>query len=250
MSASLVDECYRRACDAKRSAEMATIPSQKTHFSELEQRWLRAASTVASKTSLGGNGTAELKILNARKRRPRKFTPERLEQIRNLIALGKSKEEIAELLGVTVGTLQVTCSKRGISLRRPKLDTGLDSPGHEVPHTAGPIPSPVTVNSVRFAFKQVDELVQGALHNETAAPRPDDIEPQQGNCANLALTMYLRGRRRTVPLRLSNEVITALALESQLRETSLGQLVGEIVAGAVAAGLSGMLDEPRRADAA
>jgi len=55
--------------------------------------------------------------------------------------------------------------------------------------------------------------------------------------------MYLRGRQRTVPLRLSNEVITALALESQLREMSLSQLVGEIVAGAVAAGLSGRLNE-------
>jgi hypothetical protein len=92
--------------------------------------------------------------------------------------------------------------------------------------------------------------VQGALHNETAAPRLDDIEPQQGNGANLALTMYLRGRQRTVPLRLSNEVITALALESQLREMSLSQLVGEIVAGAVAAGLSGRLNELRSADAA
>jgi len=210
--------------------------------------WLRAASSVAPKTP--PEAIAEPKIPNVGKRRSSKFTPERLEQIRNLIALGKSKEEIAELLGVTVGTLQVTCSKRGISLRRPKLDTGLDSPGHEVPHTAGPIPSPVTVNSVRFAFKQVDELVQGALHNETAAPRLDDIEPQQGNGANLALTMYLRGRQRTVPLRLSNEVITALALESQLREMSLSQLVGEIVAGAVAAGLSGRLNELRSADAA
>jgi hypothetical protein len=45
-------------------------------------------------------------------------------------------------------------------------------------------------------------------------------------------------------------MITALALESQLRGMSLGQLVGEIVAGAVAAGLSGLLHgEPPSADA-
>src|SRR5215468_9156534 len=51
-----------------------------------------------------------------------KFTPERLQQIRNLIERGKSRGEIAELIGVTVGTLQVTCSRLGISLRRPVFD--------------------------------------------------------------------------------------------------------------------------------
>ena len=211
MSASVVDECYRRACDARRSAEMASMPSQKTHFLELEQRWLRAATSVAPKTP-EPKAIAEPKTSNVRKRRPSKFTPERLEQIRDLVAVGKSREDIAGLMGVTVGTLQVTCSKRGISLRRPP---GSNLPAHE------------------------------------AAPRPNDIEPQQGDAANLALTMRLRGRQRTVPLRLSKELITALALESQLREMSLGQLVGEIVAGAVAAGLSGLLDGARpSADAA
>ena len=47
-----------------------------------------------------------------------KFTPERIQQIRNLVERGKSREEIAELIEVTVGSLQVTCSKLGISLRR------------------------------------------------------------------------------------------------------------------------------------
>ena len=47
-----------------------------------------------------------------------KFTPERIEQIKNLVEHGKRREEIAELIGVTVGSLQVTCSRLGISLRR------------------------------------------------------------------------------------------------------------------------------------
>ena len=50
-----------------------------------------------------------------------KFTPERIEQIKNLVECGKRREEIAELIGVTVGSLQVTCSRLGISLRRPRL---------------------------------------------------------------------------------------------------------------------------------
>ena len=51
-----------------------------------------------------------------------KSTPERFEQIRNLVERGMSREQIAETIGVTVGSLQVTCSRHGISLRRPKLN--------------------------------------------------------------------------------------------------------------------------------
>src|SRR5262249_3438811 len=57
--------------------------------------------------------------------RPTKFTPERLQQIRNLVERGKNREEIAELLDVTVGSLQVTGSRLGISLKRPKFDNGI-----------------------------------------------------------------------------------------------------------------------------
>jgi len=60
---------------------------------------------------------------------------------------------------------------------------------------------------VGFIFEQVDELLQGTQQNETAALRPDEIERPQVNCANLTL-------------------------KAQLREISLGQLVGAIVAGA------------------
>ena len=49
---------------------------------------------------------------------------ERLQQIRNLVERGESREGIADLLDVTIGSLQVTCSRLGISLRRPKFDNG------------------------------------------------------------------------------------------------------------------------------
>ena len=51
-----------------------------------------------------------------------KFTPERIQQIKNLVERGTCREEIAELIGVTVGSLQVTCSRLGISLRRPAFN--------------------------------------------------------------------------------------------------------------------------------
>jgi hypothetical protein len=47
-----------------------------------------------------------------------KFTPKRIQQIRNLVEQGKSRDEIAELIGVTVRSLQVTCSRLAISVRR------------------------------------------------------------------------------------------------------------------------------------
>ena len=51
-------------------------------------------------------------------RRPTRFTPEAVRQIRNFVESGKSREEIAEIIGASVGSLQVTCSRLGISLRR------------------------------------------------------------------------------------------------------------------------------------
>ena len=58
------------------------------------------------------------------RQRPSKFTPERVQRIKYLVARGVSCEEIASLVGVTVGTLKVTCSRLGISLRRPRSTNG------------------------------------------------------------------------------------------------------------------------------
>ena len=50
-------------------------------------------------------------------RRYRKFTPQRIQQIQDLVARGETCEQIAATIGVTVGSLKVTCSR--LSLRRP-----------------------------------------------------------------------------------------------------------------------------------
>ena len=52
-----------------------------------------------------------------------KFTLERIQQIRNLVEQGKSREEIAELIGVTVRSLKVTCSRLEISVRVQRPDS-------------------------------------------------------------------------------------------------------------------------------
>ena len=43
-----------------------------------------------------------------------KFTPQAMEKIKEFVAEGISRDEIATRLGVTVGSLQVTCSRLGI----------------------------------------------------------------------------------------------------------------------------------------
>jgi hypothetical protein len=207
VSTSLVDECYRRAHEARRSADIASMATQKTHFLELEQRWLRAGASVTPKIVRETKAEmAEPKVTNVPRRRPTKFTPERNEQIRDLVALGKSRDEIAGLLGVTVGTLQVTCSKLGISLRRRRLD-----PQEE---------------------------------KDVAAPRrPDEIGDERARNANLALTMQYRGLEQTISLHLSNEDIGKLALQADVRDISLGQLVGMLIEAAMAQDLARVLDK-------
>jgi len=48
----------------------------------------------------------------------RKFTPANIQKIKDWVAQGMGREDIAKSLDVTVGSLQVTCSRLGISLRR------------------------------------------------------------------------------------------------------------------------------------
>ena len=52
-------------------------------------------------------------------RRQTKFTPERLSQIANLVERGKSREEIAALIGVTVGTLRSPAQNSGSAYEDP-----------------------------------------------------------------------------------------------------------------------------------
>ena len=55
--------------------------------------------------------------------RPKKFTPANLQKIKDWVAEGISREEIAKSLDVTIGSLQVTCSRLGITLRRQRCLT-------------------------------------------------------------------------------------------------------------------------------
>jgi hypothetical protein len=159
-------------------------------------------------------------------RRQTKFTPERVQQIRNLVERGRSREEIAELIGVTVGSLQVTCSRLGISLRRPAFDPQTGLLRRCGPHSNdGTAPS----GSVPLAVKEQPQ------QNSQSGPVEQALTPHQERARrnetdfNLALRMKYRGDERTSELPLTQDMITCLAFEAQFRGMSMGKLVGELV---------------------
>jgi hypothetical protein len=130
-----------------------------------------------------------------RRGRQIKFTPERIEQIKNLVERGKGREEIAELIGVTVGSLQVTCSRLGISLRRPIINNG-----------------------IRPRLKPVSTLPSKAA-----------------DVARFAIRMRYRGEEQTTELPLTQDMSTQLAVEAAFRGVPIGDLIGDLIVGALQA---------------
>jgi hypothetical protein len=136
------------------------MPSQKTHFLNLEKRWLRAAESVAPNILRGTKAT----------------------------------------------TAQPTITK---VLKEPDVE------------------EPLRVTQ-----------------EEAAAPRGrNENGEERAASANLALTMQYRGLEQTIPLRLPNDAIAMLALEAEVREISLGQLLGTLIEAAMTRGLSQVLDD-------
>jgi hypothetical protein len=251
MSTSLIEECQRRAREARRSAEAASMLSKKANFLEMERRWLLVARSVAPKSIAQRKKPTTQQTIQPKtapfKGRPIKFTPERIQQIKNLIAQGKSREEIAGLIGVTVGSLQVTCSKLGISLRRPRLNPQNDLPGQGVPCSGAVIFSPSQVTPVRFEFEQVDQFLQSAQEAavpeaEASALHPDESGKQKATTASLALAMQYKGLERANTLDLTDDVLGQLIIEAQVRGMSVGQLVSALIRAAMEKGLCQVLD--------
>ena len=162
--------------------------------------------------------------------RPIKFTPERVQQIRNLVERGKSREEIAELIGVTVGSLQVTCSRLGISLRRVVFDNGMgllrrgglhSRTSTFTPSRGGGVPlSPIDEQPQQNSQLGPAEQAEATTPHEERA-RTDET--------GLALRMKYRGDERTSELPLTQDMIRQLAFEAQFRNMSIGELVGELL---------------------
>ena len=139
--------------------------------------------------------------------RASKFTPQTIQNIKEMVAQGLSREQIAQRLDVTVGSLQVTCSKLGVSLRRSRMRF----PSHE-------------------RLKPEVELSQ-------AGSEVGLVEKGSLLKVKIAITMQRGDLLRTLEVPLSNETVGALAVLASLRQIKLVELIAQILSGAVDKGL-------------
>ena len=139
-----------------------------------------------------------------------KFTPQVIEKIKEFVAEGISRDEIANRVGVTVGSLQVTCSRLGISLRRIILSNS----SHHTPDVRG-IPAPCLV---------------GIAH---VRDQKEVSQPVARRFANLAIMMRHKGKETATDLPLSSPAVEVLALEAMSRDLDIARLVGQILVAAI-----------------
>jgi hypothetical protein len=140
--------------------------------------------------------------------RASKFTSQAIEKIKEMVAQGVNREEIAQLLDVTVGSLQVTCSRLGISLRRPRMRYS-------------------SYGRLKLQLPDAGSKVELV---EKARPK-----------GKVAITMQQGDVLRTIDVPLSNKAIGELALLASLREVGLVELIAQILSGAIDKGLVGKI---------
>jgi hypothetical protein len=125
-----------------------------------------------------------------KRKQPSKFTSENISRIKDWLAQGVGREEIANRLEVSVGSLQVTCSRLGISLRRRSLPGGsgttqpLDPVQRSIEHAA----------QIKFR-----------------------------------LLIQTQNRQAAFDLPLNHDLIEKLALEAFFRGQTIADLIGEIL---------------------
>jgi hypothetical protein len=171
-------------------------------------------------------------LLNRNNGRPTKFTPERIQQIRNLVERGKNRHEIADLLDVTIGSLQVTCSRLGISLRQRGQQRGDGGPNHHYRRSAASPPP----------AGQHNQDLPPQTHVMTA--NHEAMESQQPDSASFTLRIQYKGKERAIRLGLTKNLINQVALEAQLHNVGIGELIGELITTVMKMGiLQQVLDE-------
>ena len=178
---------------------------------------------------------AELATQVLARGRQTKFTPERIQQIKNLVERGKSREEIAELIGVTLGSLQVTCSRLDVSLRRPIFNTGTGLLRRGAPGPNGTVKHADNANNsviLQLTKERPEQNSQSAPVEQAQTPTPHQERAKRMNevgSANFAIRMRYKGEERTTELPLTHDMIGQLAFEAELRNTRIGGLIGELM---------------------
>ena len=145
-------------------------------------------------SSIANAAPRENSVPVAKGRRPSKFTPENIAKIKDWVAQGVSRDEIANRLDATVGSLQVTCSRLGISLRRSSLAKG------------------------NGAIQPLGVVRRSIEPNRQGAPAAQ---------SKFTLSIGTQDRQSTVDLPLPHIVIAQLALAASVRDLSIAELIGK-----------------------
>jgi hypothetical protein len=127
-------------------------------------------------------------------RQPTKFTPNNIARIKEWVAQGVCRDDIANRLEVTVNSLQVTCSKLGISLRKRSLANGA-------------IPPVGVVQRSTENIRQVDDSAR----------------------LKCKLLIQKQGKQAEFELPVHQGLMEQLALEASVRGQSVIDLIGTIV---------------------
>jgi DNA-binding CsgD family transcriptional regulator len=130
-----------------------------------------------------------------RGRQPTKFTPANIARIKEWVAQGVGRDEIANRLEVSVGSLQVTCSKLGISLRKRSLTKDNGAIAHGLP--------------------------QRSIEHAPEAAHSAQVK--------FALLLKTQNRQAAIDLALRADLIKQLALEASIRGQSVVDLIGKIL---------------------
>ena len=181
---ALVAASIKRDATRARGLNLSTLTRQKAPCRRLPLSYGLSTQPMNAHQTIQGFTEAVQLAAEPRRGRPTKFTPERMRQITNLVERGKSREEIAEIIGVTTGTLQVTCSKLGISLRQPRFDTGTDMLRHRRPGRVNIASSPGS-DSQSILIKQCVTSAQDQ-------PVADSAPMKERNCPTVGRSAELR----------------------------------------------------------
>jgi hypothetical protein len=137
-----------------------------------------------------------------RGRPTRKFTPQNIQKIKDFVAQGISREEIARLIDVTVGSLQVTCSRLGISLRTRQYSNG-------------------------GGARWIGAVGRPHIANSPPMVRQPSADPQ------FQITLERKGVRQATDVPLTGLDIARLGLEAGVRDLSMAQLLSAVVTTAI-----------------
>jgi hypothetical protein len=155
--------------------------------------------------------------------REKKFTSETVAQIRNLVENGKSRQDIAEQIGVTIGSLQVTCSRLGISLRRSRRDFD----------DAGSAPAGRRDDNGPQLTIEPNQSPRLGPTGGTGPVARRQLRTGDVEMARFAIQLRYGGEERTTDLPFTQDMISRLALEAESRDMKIGALLSELVVGTI-----------------